>query len=62
VTAWGSTATARDALARAGFRLRDCSTLSVCGAPQALGGRQLHVQMLDCDSSFLGADEISYLT
>ena len=25
-------------------------------------GRELHVQMLDCDASFLAADEISYLS
>jgi Acetyltransferase (GNAT) domain len=62
VTAWASLALGKTALARAGFRLRDCSTLSACGGPHALGGRELHVQMLDCDSSFLGADAICYLT
>jgi hypothetical protein len=62
VTAWTSTAPGREALARAGFRLRDCSTLSVYGGLQALGRRRLHIQMLDCDASFLGADDVSYLT
>ena len=62
VTAWTSTALGRDALAHAGFRLRDCSTLSVFGDVGVLEGRDLHVQMLDCDASFLAADEISYLT
>jgi hypothetical protein len=62
VTAWASTALGREALARAGFRLRDSSTLSVLGDATVLGGRGLHIQMLDCDASFLAADEISYLT
>jgi hypothetical protein len=62
VTAWASTRLAADALTRAGFRLRDCWTLSVSGDAGSLAGRELHVQMLDCDASFLGADEVSYLT
>ena len=62
VTAWASTALARDALSRAGFRVRDRSTLSVLGDASLLEGRELHVQMLDCDASFLAADEVSYLT
>jgi hypothetical protein len=62
VTAWTSTQLGKDALARAGFRLRDCSTLSVAGDAAILGRRELSIQMLDCDASFLAADEVSYLT
>ena len=62
VTAWSSTALGRGALLGAGFRMRDSWTLSVFGDEAVLDGRELHVQMLDCDASFLGADEISYLT
>jgi len=62
VTAWASTDLGRQALAGAGFRLRDCSALSVFGDASVLEGRGLHVQMLDCDASFLAADEVSYLT
>jgi hypothetical protein len=62
VTAWTSTALGRQALVSAGFRLRDCSTLSVFGDASALQGRSLHIQMVDCDASFLAADEVSYMT
>ena len=62
VTAWASTALGKQALASAGFRLRDAWTLSVLGDATVFGGRDLHIQMLDCDASFLAADEISYLT
>jgi hypothetical protein len=62
VTAWTSTALGSEALVRAGFRLRDCSTLSVSGDATALQGRNLHIQMVDCDASFLAADEVSYLS
>jgi Acetyltransferase (GNAT) domain len=62
ITAWASTTPGRHALLGAGFRLRDSATLSVLGDSKILDGRELHVQMLDCDASFLGADEISYLT
>lgn len=62
VTAWASTDIGKEALTRAGFRLRDCWTLSVFGDSTPLGGRGLHIQMLDCDASFLAADEICYLT
>jgi len=62
VTAWASMAISKDALIRAGFRLRDTAPLSVLGDTAPLAGRDLHVQMLDCDASFLCADELSYLT
>src|SRR5205085_6797007 len=48
VTAWTSTALGKEALARIGFRRRDCATLSVFGDTTGLDGRELHVQMLDC--------------
>jgi hypothetical protein len=62
VSAWASTALGREALYRAGFRLRDRSTLSLFGDVKSLEGRELHVQMLDCDASFLSGDTPSYLT
>ena len=62
VTAWTSTALGKEALARVGFRRRDCSTLSVFGDTTGLDGRELHIQMLDCDASFLAADQVCYLT
>jgi hypothetical protein len=62
VTAWASTARAKQALAGAGFRLRDSCWLSIFGDGRLLDGHELHVQMLDCDASFLGADEVDYLT
>jgi hypothetical protein len=62
VTAWTSTVLGREALASAGFRERDRSTLSVFGDTTGFDGRDLHIQMLDCDASFLAADEVSYLT
>lgn len=63
VSAWASTAIGRVALYQAGFRLRERSALSVFGDAEVLGGRELHVQMLDCDASFLSADQgVTYLT
>jgi hypothetical protein len=62
VSAWASTALGKAALPRAGFRLRDCSMLSHFGDAGPLHGRELHIQMLDSDASFLAADEVSYLT
>jgi hypothetical protein len=62
VTAWSSTPLGKEALERAGFRQRDRAPLSVFGNVNPLDGRGLHVQMLDCDASFLGADEVRYLT
>jgi hypothetical protein len=62
VSAWTSTALGRDAFARAGFRVRDRATLSVFGDAAPLAGRDLHIQMLDCDASFVAADDVCYLT
>jgi hypothetical protein len=62
VTAWSCTALGKEALRRAGFRLRDCSTLSLSGDATPLHGRELHIQMIDSDASFLAGDEVSYLT
>lgn len=62
VTAWTSTTIGREAFVRAGFRERDTSTLSLFGQCAALQGRELHVQMVDCDASYLLADEVRYLT
>jgi GNAT acetyltransferase-like protein len=62
VSAWASTATAKAALTRAGFRLRDRSAVSVFGDVSLLEGRTLHVQMVDCDASFLSGDGVGYLT
>ena len=47
VSAWASTALGKEALSRAGFRLRGCEAVSLFGDARILGGRQLHVQMLD---------------
>ena len=49
-------------LARAGFRLRDALSAQRVRRRDILEGRELHVQMLDCDAEFLSADEVSYLT
>jgi hypothetical protein len=53
---------AKEALSRAGFRLRDCSTMSVFGDAARLEGRTLHLQMLDSDAGFLSGETVSYLT
>jgi hypothetical protein len=63
VSAWASTAIGAAALRGAGFRLRERSALSVFGNTEVLRGRELHVQMLDSDASFLSADQgVAYLT
>ena len=62
VSAWASTDLSRGALARAGFRSRDRLPVSVLGNGRILEGRNLHVQMLDCDASFLSGEAVSYLT
>jgi hypothetical protein len=62
ISAWASTAIGKEALARAGFRLRDCAAVTISGGAGALHGRELHMQMLDCDASFLNGGEVSYLT
>lgn len=62
VSAWASTALGKEALSRAGFRLRERSALSVFGDATVLEGRNLHVQMLDSDAGFLSGEAVSYLT
>ena len=62
VAAWASTALGKEALVRAGFRLRERSAVSLFGDAKILDGRELHVQMLDCDASFLSGEAASYLT
>jgi hypothetical protein len=62
VSAWATTALGKEALLRAGFRLRDCSAVSVFGDAAVLQGRTLHVQMLDSDAGFFSGDVVSYLT
>jgi hypothetical protein len=62
VSAWASTALGKEALRRAGFRLRDRAAVSVFDAGRILEGRTLHAQMLDCDASFFFGDVGSYLT
>jgi len=62
VSAWASTALGKEALVRAGFRLRERAAVSVFGDVRILEGRTLHVQMLDCDAGFLSDDAGSYLT
>jgi hypothetical protein len=62
VSAWATTTLGKDALLRAGFRLRDRSVVSVFGDARVLDGRALHVQMLDSDAGFFSGDTVSYLT
>jgi len=62
VSAWASTALGKEALSRAGFRLRGRSPVSLFGDARVLEGRQLHLQMLDSDASFLSEKAVSYLT
>jgi hypothetical protein len=62
VSAWASTALGKEGLSRAGFRLRERTAVSLFGDAKILEGRTLHVQMLDCDASFLSGDAVSYLT
>jgi hypothetical protein len=62
VSAWATTAVGKEALSRAGFRLRDCLALSVFGDAAILDGRTLHVQMLDSDAGFFSGETGSYLT
>ena len=52
VSAWASTALGKEALRRAGFRLRDRAAVSLFDDRKILEGRTLHAQMLDCDASF----------
>jgi hypothetical protein len=62
VSAWASTALAREGLVRAGFRARDCSPVSFFGDAGILAGLTLQVQMIDSDAGFLSGDAVSYLT
>ena len=62
VSACASTALGKEGLSRAGFRLRAASAVSLFGEAKILEGRELHVQMLDNDASFLAADAPSYMT
>jgi len=62
ISAWASTELGKQALARAGFRRRDCAAITLFGGGDALDGRELHLQMLDCDASFLDGGDVSYLT
>ena len=62
VSAWASTALGKEALARAGFRSRERQPVSFLGDARILDGLDLHVQMLDCDASFLAAEAVAYLT
>jgi len=62
VSAWGSTALAKEALSRAGFLLRGRSALSLLGDAKVLDGCELHLHMLDGDASFLSSGAASYLT
>jgi hypothetical protein len=62
VTAWASTPLGAAAWRQAGFRLRDRTAVSIRGDRSLLDGRALHVQMLDCDASFLTGETIDYLT
>ena len=51
---------ARDPAALAATHAENGTVASPTGG--VLEGRDLHVQMLDCDASFLAADEVSYMT
>jgi len=62
VSAWASTALGKEGLVRAGFRLRERSVVSLFGDARILEGRELHVQMLDCDASFVSGEAASYET
>jgi hypothetical protein len=62
VSAWASTALGGAALSRAGFHERDRTEITVSGDTRLLQGRELHVQMIDCDASFLTDGSTGYLT
>jgi hypothetical protein len=62
VSAWASTSLGKEGLSRAGFLLRERSAVSLFGDAKILEGRQLHLQMLDSDASFLSQEAVSYLT
>ena len=62
VSAWATTALGGAALARAGFRERERTEISLAGDTQLLQSHELHVQMIDCDASFLTDGVTNYLT
>jgi len=62
VSAWASTALGKAALSLVGFMMCECATVSLLGDATALEGRELHLQMLDSDASFLSREVVSYLT
>jgi len=62
VSAWASTALGKAGLSLAGFLMCECATVSLLGDNMVLEGRELHLQMLDSDASFLSRDGVSYLT
>jgi len=62
VSAWASTRLGREAWMRAGFRERDRLPLTLSGDAGPLQDCELHMQMIDCDASFLADDGASYLT
>jgi Acetyltransferase (GNAT) domain len=62
ISASASTTLGKQALTRAGFRLRDRSVLSLFGDATSLQGRELHIQMLDSDASSVSGATASYLT
>jgi len=62
VSAWASTALGKEGLSRAGFLLRGRSAVSLFGDAKMLEGRELHLQMLDSDASFLSEEDVYYLT
>src|SRR6266480_89349 len=57
-----SLALGKEGLSRAGFLLRGRSAVSLFGDAKILEGRQLHLQMLDSDASFLSEKAVSYLS
>jgi hypothetical protein len=61
VSAWASTALGKEGLSRAGFLMCERSTVSLLGDATILEGRELHLQMLDSDASFLSREVVSYL-
>jgi hypothetical protein len=62
VSSWTSTRIGRQALVRAGFRLREQYAVSAFGDVAPFERRTLHVQMVDSDASFLPAGAEAYLT
>jgi len=62
VSAWASTSLGKEGLSRAGFMLRERLAVSILGDAKILEGRELHLQMLDSDASFVSEEAVSYLT